>query len=103
MNLNINPILLDLSKQLPDAIQTMQLIKDFRGYGNIAIQARKELYCLGNLEDFMKDGQSIESILQQNGYTAWLENSEEEDRFRLIGALRLIAELSEELSEEEDS
>ena len=103
MEIKINPILLDLSKQLPDAIETMQLIKGFRSYRNIAIQARKELYCLGNLEGFMEDGQSMKSILQQNGYTTWLENYEEEDRLRLIGTLRLIAELSEELSEEKDS
>ena len=48
----------------------------------------------------MKDGQSVKSILQQSGYERWLENFEDEDRLRVIGALELIAELFKELADD---
>ncbi len=104
MNSKANPILIEMSKQLPDSIQTFKDIQEPKSYDEIVVQARKEIFCLRNLERSMEDGQSARSFLQENGYQFLLENPDEEDeqeeRLRLLGTLQLIAELSEELAED---
>ena len=99
MKSDINPILIDLSKKLPDATRTLRYIQEPKSYEEIAVQARKEIFYLGNLEGFMKDGQSVRSLLQQSGYGRWLIDFENEDLLRLMGTLELIVELSEELAD----
>ena len=104
MNSKANPILIEMSEELPDSIQTFKDIQEPKSYEEIVVQARKEIFCLRNLERLMEDGQSAKSFLQQNGYQFLLENSDKEDeleeRLRLLGTLQLIAELSEELAED---
>ena len=104
MNSNANPILTQLCMDLPDSIQTYKDIQIPKSYEEIVVQARKEIFCLRNLERNMEDGQSAKSFLQANGYQFLLENDDEEDeleeRTRLLGTLQLIAELSEELAED---
>jgi hypothetical protein len=104
MNSKINPILIEMSQELPDSIQTLKHIQASKSYDEIFVQARKEIFCLRNMERSMEDGQSAKAFLQQNGYQFLLENSDEEDaqeeRLRLLGTLQLIAELSEELAED---
>lgn len=104
MNSKTNPILLEMSQELPDSIQTFKFIQEPKTYEEIFGQARKEIFCLRNLERNMEDGQSAKSFLQQNGYQFLLENSDQEEemeeRMRLLGKLQLIAELSEELAED---
>ena len=104
MNSKANPILIEMSKQLPDSIQTFKDIQEPKNYEDIVIQARKEIFCLRDMERSMEDGQSAKNFLQQNGYRFLLENPNEEDeqeeRLRLLGTLQLIAELSEELAED---
>ena len=104
MNSKANPILIEMSQELPDSIQTFKYIQEPKCYEEIVVQARKEIFCLRNLERNMEDGQSAKSFLQKNGYQFLLENSDKEDemeeRMRLLGTLQLIAELSEELAED---
>jgi hypothetical protein len=104
MNSKANPILIEMSQELPDTIQTFKDIQEPKSYDQIVAQARKEIFCLRNMERSMEDGQSAKSFLQQNGYQFLLENTDEEDeqeeRLRLLGTLQLIAELSEELAED---
>jgi hypothetical protein len=104
MNSKANPILIEMSRELPDSTQTFKYIQEPKSYDEIFVQARKEIFCLRNLERTMEDGQSAKSFLQNNGYQFLLENSDEEDeleeRMRLLGKLQLIAELSEELAED---
>ena len=104
MNSKANPILIEMSQELPDSIQTFKYIQEPKSYEEIVVQARKEIFCLRNLERDMEDGQSAKSFLKNNGYQFLLEESDEEDeleeRMRLLGTLQLIAELSEELAEE---
>lgn len=104
MNSKANPILIEMSKQLPDSVQTFKDIQEPKNYEDIVVQARKEIFCLRNMERSMEDGQSAKTFLQQNGYRFLLENSDEEDKqeeqLMLLGTLQLIAELSEELAED---
>ncbi len=104
MNSKVNPILLEMSQELPDAIQTFKHIQKPKSYEEIIVQARKEIFCLRNMERSMEDGQLAKDFLRQNGYQFLLENSDEEDaheeRLRLLGTLQLIAELSEDLAED---
>ena len=96
----VHPILIDLAKQLPIETQTLQFIEESKSYEEIAGQARKEMYCLGNLENVLDDGQTGETILFNSGYEVWLKDAEDDDRLRLIGALKLIAEFCEEIDED---
>lgn len=104
MNSKANPILIEMSQELPDSIQTFKDIQEPKNYGDIVVQARKEIFCLRNMERRMEDGQSAKTFLQQNGYQFLLENTDEEEaqeeQLRLLGTLQLIAELSEELAED---
>ena len=105
MNSKANPILIEMSQELPDSIQTFKNIQEPKSYAEIVGQARKEILCLRNMERSMEDGQSGKSFLQENGYQYLLENSDEEEqqqeeRMRLLGTLQLIVELSQELAED---
>jgi hypothetical protein len=104
MNSKANPILIEMSTELPDSIQTYKDIQEPKSYEEIFAQARKEIFCLRNMERSMEDGQSAKTFLQENGYQFLLENSDEEEeqeeRLRLLGTLQLIAELSEELADD---
>jgi hypothetical protein len=39
-------------------------------------------------------------VLEQSGYREWLEASDQDERLRVLGALHLIADVSEELAED---
>jgi hypothetical protein len=104
MNTKVNPILIEMSQELPDSIHTYKYIQEPKSYEEIFVQARKEIFCLRNLERNMEDGQPAISFLKKSGYQFLFEESDEEDemeeRMRLLGKLQLIAELSEELAED---
>ncbi len=104
MNSSTNPILIEMSKQLPGSIQTFKDIQEPKSYTEIFAQARKEILCLRDMKRHMDDGQSARAFMQQSGYQFLLDNTEEEDeqeeRLRLLGTLQLIAELAQELAEE---
>ena len=88
----------DLSKQLPDVCETLKFIQQTKNSTEIAMQARKEMRWLENLDNIMENGQSGAAILQQIGYHQWLQDAEDEDRLRLIGTLKLIVDFCEEMS-----
>lgn len=64
------------------------------------MQARSDIACLENLEGHLEDGRSAKTVLEQNGYQTWLEASDQDERLRVLGALKLVADLSEDLAED---
>ena len=100
MNSKAHPILEELSRQLPDAAHTFQYIHEPSDFEKIAAQAQKDISCLENLEGCLDDGRPAKDVLAESGYRAWLEGSEQDERLRVLGALQLIADLSEDLAEE---
>jgi len=100
MNSKAHPILAELSRQLPDAAHTFQYIHESSDFGKIAAQAQKDISCLENLEGSLADGRPAKSVMEESGYRDWLKNSNSDKRLRLLGALKLIADLSEDLAEE---
>lgn len=95
-----HPILLELSDQLPESAHTFKYIQEASEYEKITAQAQKDIACLENLEGHLEDGQPSKSVLEENGYREWLGGSDQDDRLRVLGALHLIADVSEELAED---
>jgi hypothetical protein len=102
MDFHAHPILDELSRQLPDAAHTFQYIHESPDFWKITAQAQTDISCLENLEGCLEDGRSAKSVLEEGGYRAWLESSDEEEKLRVLGALKLIADLSEDLAEDEN-
>ncbi len=104
----VNPILLELSLQLPKDSKLYLSIQEAKPYDAISDQAKLDITCLENFEGQFKEGQPAQSVMEQNGYKKWLGQLEEDidemenNKMRLMGALKLIAELAEELAEDED-
>ncbi len=100
MNSKAHPILLELSKQLPDSAHTFRYIHESPDFEKITAQAQKDISSLEKLEGDSEDGVSAKEALEESGYRRWLESSDSEERLRVLGALRLIADLSEDLAED---
>jgi hypothetical protein len=100
MNSQSHPILIELSQQLPDTSTTCKFIQGPESFAQVVTQAREEFLCLSDLEADRGNGHSGRDQLVQNGYENWLKDMEEDDRMVLIGTLKLIIELAEELAEE---
>ena len=98
--MNAHPILEELSNKLPDSARTFQYIQEAAEYDEIAAQAQKDIVCLENLEGCLEDGQPSKTVLEQSGYRVWLEDSDSDERLRVLGALKLIADVSEDLAED---
>jgi hypothetical protein len=95
-----HPILIELSGQLPDSAHTFQYIQEAAEFEKIAAQAQRDVSCLENLEGCLEDGKPAKAVLEQSGYREWLEASDQDERLRVLGALHLIADVSEELAED---
>jgi len=100
MSASAHPILIELSNQLPQFAHTYQYIQKASDFEEIAAQAQKDISCLENLEGCLKDGRPAKTVLEESGYRMWLEGSDQDERLRVLGALRLIADLSEDLAED---
>ena len=100
MNSKAHPILLELSGQLPDSAHTFQYIQEAAEFEAIAAQAQKDIACLENLEGHLEDGQPAKTVLEESGYRVWLEGSDSDERLRVLGALTLIADVSEDLADD---
>ncbi len=100
MNSKPHPILAELSRQLPDSARTFQYIQEPSGFGEITTQAQIDISCLENLEGCLEDGRPAKSVLEESGYRVWLEDSDSDERLRVLGALKLIADVSEDLTED---
>jgi len=95
-----HPILIELSGQLPDSAHTFQYIHEAADFEKIAAQAQRDILCFENLEGCLEDGQPAKAVLGQCGYREWLEASDQDERLRVLGALHLIADVSDDLAEE---
>ena len=95
-----HPILLELSGQLPESSHTFKYIQEASEYEKITAQAQKDIACLENLEGHLDDGQPSKAVLEESGYREWLGGSDQDERLRVLGALHLIADVSEELAED---
>jgi len=95
-----HPILLELSGQLPESAHTFQYIQEAVEFEMIAAQAQKDISCLENLEGCLEDGRTAKAVLEESGYREWLEASDQDERLRVLGALTLIADVSEDLAED---
>ncbi len=86
---------------------TYKYIHGPESFAEVSIQAKEEFLCLSDLEADRGKGLSGKTQLAQYGYENWLKEMEDDDnddgdddRLRLIGFLKLIIELAEELAEE---
>jgi hypothetical protein len=107
MNSQSHPILIELSEQLPETSITYKYIHGPESFSQIASQAKEEFLCLSDLETKLGDGLLGREYLLQSGYESWLramdadkDGDADDERLRLIGFLKLIIELAEELEEE---
>ena len=100
MSASVHPILLELSGQLPESAHTFQYIQEAAEYEKITAQAQKDIACLENLEGHLEEGQPSKNVLEESGYREWLKASDQDERLRVLGALHLIADVSEELAED---
>ncbi|MDE0849341.1 MAG: hypothetical protein OSA44_11110, partial [Nitrospinaceae bacterium] len=79
---------------------TFKYIQVSESYSQVATQAQEEFLCLSYFDADRGNGLSGRNQLAQYGYENWLKDMEEEDRLYLIGTLRLVIDLAEELAEE---
>ena len=100
MNSKPHPILAELSRQLPDSARTFQHIQESSGFEEITAQAQRDISCLENLEGCLEDGRPAKTVLEESGYRIWLADSDSDERLRVMGALKLIADVSEDLAED---
>ena len=106
MNSQSHPILIELSEQLPETSLTYKYIHGPESFSQIASQAKEEFLCLSNLEAKLVNGLLGRAYLLQSGYEVWLkamdadaDGGANDERLRLIGFLKLILELADELAE----
>ncbi len=102
MNSQSHPILTELSEQLPETSKVCKYIQGPESFFQVMAQAQEEFSCLLDLDADRGNGFSGRTQLVQNGYENWLREMEEEDRLQIIGTLKLIVELAEELAEDEE-
>lgn len=100
MNSHTHPILIEMSQQLPETSMTYKYIHGPESFVQTYNQAREEILCLSDLEADRDNGLSGRTQLSQYGYENLLKDMEDDDRLRLMGSLKLIIELAEELAEE---
>jgi hypothetical protein len=106
MNSQSHPILIELSEQLPETSVTYKYIHGPESFSQIASQAKEEFLCLSDLETKLGNGLLGRAYLLKSGYEVWLkamdadaDGDADDERLRLIGFLKLIIELAEELEE----
>ena len=107
MNSQTNPILAEISESIPETSMTYKYIHGPENFNQVAAQAKEEFLCLSDLDADLGNGFSGRTQLVKYGYESWLkdldddhEGDGDDNRLRLIGFLKLIIELSEELAEE---
>jgi len=98
--MSAHPILEELSNQLPESAHTFQYIQEALEFEEIAASAQKDISCLENLEGCLEDGRPAKTVLEESGYRVWLEGSDSDERLRVLGALTMIADLSEDLADD---
>jgi hypothetical protein len=107
MNSQSNPILNEISESIPETSMTYRYIHGPESFAEVATQAKEEFLCLSDLTADRGNGFSGRTQLVEYGYENWLKDMDDDyegegddDRIRLVGFLKLIIELAEELAEE---
>ena len=100
MNSQPNPILIELSQQLPDTSKTYQYIKEAKSFYEITLWAGQELYLLSGINLNQDLSSDVKNTLIEKGYDQLLNDGEDDDRLRIVGALQMIVELAEELDKD---
>ena len=97
-----HPILGPLIDQLPTNATSRKLIESSSDYMNISDQLAKEKNWCANPNSLDDKSKSGEFNLRVNGYKEWLQNAEEEDIIRMVGALQLLLETCSALQDDQD-
>ena len=97
-----NAVLLSIADHLPESAATKVMIREGKSNARIFTQADLDLWCLANLEAIYEGSKTGQECLRENGYGHWLDEADMEDRIRMLGWLKMIADMTEELDEEED-
>ena len=100
MNSQSHPILIELSQQLPETSKPCKYIRGAENFSQVVTQAQEEFSCLCDLDADRGNGFTGSTQLAENGYENYLKDMDDDDRLRLMGTLKLIIELAEELAEE---
>ena len=98
----VHPILEPLIIQVPDTALSRKLIEEERSYKEITQQLIHEQQWLHSPNSCNDTNRTAISHLEQNGYTDWLKDAEEEDFVRMVGVLQLILETFSALEESLD-
>jgi len=102
MSSSPNVVLLSMTDPLPDSAATKVMASAGKSYAEIAIQAEFDWNCLAHLETAQKDSKTGREWLRENGYGAWLDEADPEDRTCMLGWLRMITDMTQDLAEEEE-
>ena len=97
-----HPILRPLINQLPTNATSRILIESSTDYMNILDQLVREKTWCANPNSLDDESKSGAFNLRLNGYKEWLQNAEEEDIIRMVGALQLLLETCSALQDDQD-
>ncbi len=100
MNSIGNPVLIEMAGQLPQASKLYKLVMTSVDYSTIFDQAKEDFFCFADLQKEIKNGMTGLALLKKNGYEAFLQDMEEEDRLRMCGIIQMLADLAQELDED---
>ena len=97
-----NVVLLSMTDPLPDSAATKIMTNAGKGYAEISIQADFDWQCLAHLEDVQKESKTGREWLRENGYGDWLDSADQEDRISMLGWLKMITDMTQDMAEEEE-
>lgn len=97
-----NTVLLSMTDPLPDSAATKIMTSAGKSYAEISIQAGFDWQCLAHLEDVQKESKTGREWLRKNGYGNWLDGADQEDRICMLGWLKMILDMTQDMAEEED-
>jgi len=100
MNSKGNPVLIEMAGQLPQASKLYQLVMTSVDYATIFTQAKEDFFGFADLEKEIESDMTGLAVLKENGYESYLQDMEEEDRFRMCGIIQMLADLAQELDED---
>ena len=96
-----NAVLLTMTDPLPETAVTKVMASAGTSYAEIAIQAEFDWQCLAHLETVQKESKTGREWLRENGYGDWLDGADSEDRISMLGWLKMITDMTQDLAEEE--
>jgi len=100
MNYKGNPVLIQMAGQLPQVSKLYRLVMTSVDYSTISDQAKEDFFGFSDLDKESKDGMTALVLLKQNEHESYLQDMEDEDRFRMCGIIQMLADLVQELDED---